>query len=272
MRALAREPTSSSPTARPALSIVTLTLNELERLAATIASIDLQQECSIEHLIVNGGSPVPLPDPVNPLVTRRVVNAPPLGIYDAMNRGLAVATGKGIMFLHSGDRLFRPDSAVVASSLLRESDWGYGGLVIIRQGRARVRRQIRYSRAAMGLGLTYTPHPSTIMSTSFLRSLGGFDPTFGVAADQMVLLRAGQVTKPSRTRRLLAVHREDGESADREPDVVAAEYRLIRRTLQSPVLGSTAMDDVVAGLGTVARKIRRRLSVVRGFTQSGGPE
>lgn len=270
MRALSSEQTSWSQAQAPALSIVTLTLNELDRLTATTASIDSQQGCTIEHLVVNGGSPVPLPDPVNPLVTRRVISAPPLGIYDAMNRGLAAATGRGIMFLHSGDGLFRPDSAMVAYSLLRESDWGYGGLVVIRQGRARTRRHIPYFRVAIGLGLTYTPHPSTIMATPLLRALGGFDPMFGVAADQMTLLRAGQVARPSRTRRLLAVHHEDGESADRDPDVLASEYGLIRQNLPSPLLGSRTLDEVVAGVGTVTRKVRRSLRAVGEASHSAG--
>lgn len=255
---------------RPALSVVTLTRDEPARLRATVESVDRQRDCTIEHLIVNGGTPVPLGDTLNPLVSRRVIDAPPHGIYDAMNRGLAAAQGAGIMFLHSGDCLFRADSASTALALLSEGGWGYGRLIVVRNGQPRVRHEPPYSHAAVACGLTYIPHPSTIMSTTFLRHLGGFDPSMGVAADQLTLLRAGQLRRPTRTRVLLAVHYQDGQSANRDPDLIAAEYRAIRRTLGRPVLGRRSLDDTIAEIGTAARKARRRMSALRALTLQTG--
>lgn len=243
---------------KPDLTVVTLTLNEPERLEQTCRSVRLQTGCAIEHLVINGGRALELDQVEQASDATRVINSPPEGIYAAMNLGLAQAKGQAIMFIHSGDRFFRPNSAARATGLVKHSEWGFGSMVSIRRSGQWLRRGGVFSQTAMALGLTYVPHPSTIMRTTLLRDLGGFDPKVGLAADQLAILQAAHHWTPARTRAVLTVHLEDGQSADRDPDIIEAEYRMIRRQLEWIVLGNRHLQDGAARLVTIARKSHRR--------------
>lgn len=96
------------------LSIVTINLNNSSGLISTFNSIHLcLQSPSVEWIVVDGAS---TDDSVKNLTQQlennfyedrvRVESNPDCGIYDAMNKGVALATGKYLMFLNSGDRLF----------------------------------------------------------------------------------------------------------------------------------------------------------------------
>lgn len=247
-------PTRSTPD----LTIVTLTMNEPDRLLATAESVDAQVDVDIQHIIVNGGRDIEVL-PKLPLGHRLVLNDDAQGIYPAMNLGLDLATGAAVMFLHSGDRLFRSDSARRALDLLGQSSWGYGSLVATSGGRARTRRPRPWDAKAIPLGVGYIPHPSTIMTTGLLRQLGGFDPGLGVSADQWAIYRASLVERPATTRSTLAIHRQDGLSATRNPKELDEECLRMRGRLDEPVLMSVEIDSGVAALAKLARSVRARL-------------
>lgn len=240
------------------LTVVSLTMNEPERLHATALSVGSQQGVEIEHLIINGGSALDLCLDATPSIRRTEVMSGPTGIYPAMNLGLDRAEGQAIMFLHSGDRFFGPHSASYAVNLLSKSRWGFGDMLSISGAQARRRTSRGYSRSLHALGLTYIPHPSTIMSTELLRELGGFDPDMGVAADQWTLMRAAALERPAKTRYLVAIHLEDGASAQRDAREIFADFKRMRSALGNPILGATGLDDAIARAGSLVRDLRRK--------------
>jgi hypothetical protein len=247
------------PGARPELSIVTLTMDEPDRLLETIESIDKQRGIAIEHIIVNGGRPGLWANESGTWLSRVQINAEPQGIYPAMNVGLSEASAPAIMFINSGDRLFRSDSARTAVALLSRSRWGYGALIAMRDGTARVKYPRPLDRWLVPLGAGYVPHPATIMETSLVRDRGGFETEFGGAADQWQMLVSWQRYPPAITATPLAVHLVDGVSSDRDPDSVWAEYAAMRKSMEQPVLGARIIDESIARSVIAARKARRRL-------------
>lgn len=92
---------------RPVVSVVTVAYNSADALRLTIDSVRSQCWGAIEHIVIDGGST----DGTVDLLEKRDGelalwrSAPDGGIYDAMNRGLACATGDYVLFLNCGDLL-----------------------------------------------------------------------------------------------------------------------------------------------------------------------
>ncbi len=87
------------------ISVITVCYNSAATLGDTLASVAAQNHPDIEHIVIDGGST----DGTRALVEREgghvkvFVSEPDKGIYDAMNKGLAHATGDVVGFLNSDD-------------------------------------------------------------------------------------------------------------------------------------------------------------------------
>ena len=104
-------------------TIITCTYNAADVLQPTLDSIATQQYPAVEHLIIDGGSAdatvsiaqrykqqTEAEEPQGRTVV--VTSEPDKGLYDAMNKGLAKATGDYLVFLNAGDTL--PDADTLA--------------------------------------------------------------------------------------------------------------------------------------------------------------
>lgn len=101
------------------LSIVTINYNNAEGLRKTLASVDAQTYRAIEHIIIDGGSTDGSVDVIKEYKQTLSATHSPLtitwlsekddGIYNAMNKGIKLATGDYCQFLNSGDYLAASD-------------------------------------------------------------------------------------------------------------------------------------------------------------------
>ncbi|BEU86823.1 hypothetical protein TAMA11512_02870 [Selenomonas sp. TAMA-11512] len=95
----------------PKISIVTVTYNSVKTLEQTIVSVSRQTYKNLEYIIVDGGSTdgtLNLIEKYKSCITR-AVSEPDRGIYDAMNKGVALATGDYVEFIGSDDALAERD-------------------------------------------------------------------------------------------------------------------------------------------------------------------
>lgn len=93
------------------LSIVTINYNNAEGLRKTMESVLAQTYTEIEYIIVDGASTDGSVDVIRELATRptiKWVSEKDTGIYNAMNKGIRMATGEYCQFLNSGDLLLNP--------------------------------------------------------------------------------------------------------------------------------------------------------------------
>ncbi len=91
------------------LSIITINYNNAEGLRKTMESVLAQTYTEIEYIIVDGASTDGSVDVIRELATRptiKWVSEKDKGIYNAMNKGIRMATGEYIEILNSGDILF----------------------------------------------------------------------------------------------------------------------------------------------------------------------
>lgn len=91
----------------PVLSIITVTRNDAKGLECTMRNIAAQGRDDIEHLIIDGASTDGSQQVAESLATpyTTIISEHDRGIYDAMNKGLAKARGKYVMFVNAGDTL-----------------------------------------------------------------------------------------------------------------------------------------------------------------------
>ena len=98
------------------VSVVTVVRNDAQGLPRTMDSVGGQDYPSIEYIIVDGAST----DGTREVLQRREaeidrwISEPDAGIYEAMNKGIRLATGEYICFMNAGDRF---DSAHTVSRM-----------------------------------------------------------------------------------------------------------------------------------------------------------
>ena len=100
--------------ADPLFSIITVSYNAKESIEDTINSIVNQTYSNFEYIIVDGGSTDGTLDIIRKYEDKISywISEPDNGIYDAMNKGLAICKGEWINFMNSGD-LFYNDHVLV---------------------------------------------------------------------------------------------------------------------------------------------------------------
>ena len=91
------------------ISIITINYNDITGLKRTLKSVQEQTVKDFEHIIIDGNSS----DGSKELIQKTKdnysywVSEPDKGIYDAMNKGIAQANGNYVLFLNSGDTLYK---------------------------------------------------------------------------------------------------------------------------------------------------------------------
>ena len=178
------------------ISIITVCYNSEKTIGDTLRSVFEQKYENIEHIIIDGGST----DRTLAVVATagahvaKIVSEPDNGIYDAMNKGIALATGDVVGFINADD--FYPGPAVLAvvASAFESSgaDCCYGDLCYVKQ--EDVSKTVRYWRSApFTLGLFgrgwCPPHPTFFVRREVYTRLGGFDLSFKIAADFELMAR-----------------------------------------------------------------------------------
>lgn len=188
------DPHPAAPTLR--ISVITATYNRVQSLEQAVRSVQAQTWPAVEHVLVDGASTDGSPELLRRLVRPgdRLVSEPDRGIYDALNKGLRLATGDVVGFMHSDD-FFAADT-VLAQVAAAFADPGvdavYGDLdYVAKDAPDRIVRRWRscdYDPALLGRG--WMPaHPTLYLRRRVIERWGGFDTQFRIAADYDAILR-----------------------------------------------------------------------------------
>lgn len=101
-------------------SIIVPTLNRRRMLEAALSSIEAQRVSGIEIIVVDGGSTDGTVEALRERCNIRLLTGPDAGVYDAINKGIASATGDVIGLLNSDDR-YEPGALNAIKDALREN-------------------------------------------------------------------------------------------------------------------------------------------------------
>ena len=96
----------------PKFSIITVTYNAASVLEDTIQSVITQTYKNVEYIIIDGDSSDRTLEIANKYKEHihRIISEPDKGLYDAMNKGISIATGDYLCFLNAGDELHEDDT------------------------------------------------------------------------------------------------------------------------------------------------------------------
>lgn len=112
-------------TLRPKFSIITVTYNAASVIVPTLKSVRAQTYSNYEYILVDGGSK---DDTVaiakaSGIEFAHIISERDKGIYDAMNKGIALATGDYLCFLNAGDAFYAPDTLqTIADAIADEKE------------------------------------------------------------------------------------------------------------------------------------------------------
>lgn len=109
---------------KPLISVVTVTLNPGDDLPKTKASICEQDFDAFEWIVKDAGSKPGQLDPLKDvsLPQFRLVTQSDKSIFDAMNQGLALCTGKYVVFMNAGDTFGDKHTLSQVAAILREKN------------------------------------------------------------------------------------------------------------------------------------------------------
>lgn len=179
------------------LSIITATYNSSQTIRDCMTSVVSQDYPELEHIVVDGHSS----DDTLAIIKEwegqdhfRWVSEPDHGIYDALNKGIALATGDVIGFVHSDDMLSNP--SIVSEIMLlfnnEQVDGVYGDLLYVDKLNCdkviRVWKSCVFQPKLLNQG--WMPaHPALFLKKEVYSKHGNFDLAYKIAADYDFMLR-----------------------------------------------------------------------------------
>ena len=181
------------------ISIITSCYNRVSTIRGAIESVLAQDYPDIEYIIVDGastdGSVEVIRDAIEGHEDRvKFISEPDHGMYEAINKGIRMATGDYIGLVHSDDFLYSPHtvSDIVRRLEKTHADFLYGdGLFVNPEHTDQVvRKWIGGTYRLWKVRHGWLPlHPTCYIRREVMEKLGGYDESYMIAADTDLLVR-----------------------------------------------------------------------------------
>lgn len=226
-------------------SIITVCFNARETILDALRSVSMQSGVVFNHIIIDGASKDGTLDLIiaESSSNRIIISEQDSGIYDAMNKGIALAKGDIICFINADDFYPNADvlSKVAAAFESSKADCCYGDLCYVQQhDTSKIVRYWRSSVFRSGLfGKGWCPpHPTFFVRREVFERLGVFDLKFRIAADIELMARFLEVGRiSSHYIPEVLVHMRMGGTTNRSLSNVIKQNLEVRRGLLSLGLG-----------------------------------
>jgi len=177
------------------ISIITVSYNSAGTIKDTLECVNGQQYSNIEHIIVDGNSTDHTPAIINDFAhVHKFISEPDAGLYDAMNKGLRLATGDIIGILNSDD-IYADNQVldrVVAAFNETGADCVYGDLQYVQTNN--LDKVVRTWKAGKFIRENFLygwmpPHPTFFVRREVYDKVGNFNTELKSAADYEIMLR-----------------------------------------------------------------------------------
>ncbi len=178
------------PIEAPLITVITVVFNAEASLEETLQSVFTQNYPSLEYIVIDGGSTDKTLEIIEKYDSKlsHWRSEPDSGLYDAMNKGIALSHGQLICLLNAGDR-YEPDTLEILAKA-----WQSTSKPTIFVGHCRTLKEnssegyIEFVRPQQ-LPAKMLPHASVFVSRGIYEQLGLFDLNFRIASDFDFLCR-----------------------------------------------------------------------------------
>jgi len=183
------------------ITVITICLNNFSDIEATINSVISQNYNDIEYIVIDGGSTDGTLDIIN-LYSNNIalfISEKDNGIYNAINKGILMATGDVVGLLHAGDEFYENNVLQSVSERFNNSevDLIYGHSIILsRKSKAivRINKSPPYNSKLLKLGW-FPSHQSIYAKRSVFDKCGLYKEKYNIAGDYEFFLRVAMVCK-----------------------------------------------------------------------------
>jgi glycosyltransferase involved in cell wall biosynthesis len=217
---------------KPLLTVITVVYNDVKNIERTMLSVLNQTYPFIEYIVVDGLSS----DGTVVLIHRyknritRFISEKDEGIYDAMNKGLEMATGDYVLFMNSGDEFYANDTVDAVFAAADDADIYYGETEMITadgkslgQRRHKAPEQFTWRDFKYGMSIS---HQAIYIRRSLIEP---YDPRYQLSADIDWILRAAKKANTIvNVHRYVAKYTIGGMSKKRHRQSLAERFNIMK--------------------------------------------
>lgn len=218
---------------QPLLSVITVVYNNAKDIERTILSVVKQTYGNIEYIVIDGASTDGTLAIIHQYQNQiaQIISEPDKGIYDAMNKGLSIATGDYVLFMNSGDEFFEKDTVEKVFNKAQNADIYYGETEIINenlvsQGRRRHQIPKKLSINSFKYGMSVC-HQAIYIKRSLVNF---YDPKYKLSADiDWILSALGKAKTTVNTDLYVAKYLIGGQSKQKHRQSLLERYQIFKK-------------------------------------------
>ena len=222
-------------TSKPTLSVITVVYNSARDIERTLLSVINQTYEAIEYIVIDGASADGTTEIIKRYKSRgqiaKFISEKDDGIYDAMNKGLALATGDYVLFMNSADEFYEPDTVRKVFKSSPGADIYYGETEMIND-KGEVLGQRRHKAPAQLSWRSFKYGMSVSHQAIYIRRAlaGPFDRRYQLSADIDWIIRAvKQAEKIVNVKRYVARYRVGGMSKSKHRQSLLERFDIMKR-------------------------------------------
>lgn len=217
----------------PKLSVITIVYNNVQHIERTMLSVIHQTYSAIEYIIIDGASK----DGTLNIIEKyqdhlaHIISEPDKGIYDAMNKGLKLASGDYVLFMNSGDEIFSPETVAKVFAKADDADIYYGETELVNEsleslGRRKHKTPEHFTWKSFKYGMNVS-HQAIYVKREIAEL---YDLDYKLSADiDWVLKAALKAKKIVNTHIYVAKFLVGGASKQRHLESLKERYRIFKK-------------------------------------------
>lgn len=169
------------------ITLITVCYNSEKTIKDTIESVLKQTYKNYEYLIVDGNSKDKTLDIIKLYEKKfnnnlKYISEPDKGLYDAMNKGIKLATGDIIGILNSDDILYDENVFQKIIDNFENNDGVYSNLVLMNEDFTKITRNFKSKEISKKKGW-HPPHPTLYLKKEIYEKYGNYNINYKIAAD-----------------------------------------------------------------------------------------
>ncbi|MGV3764439.1 glycosyltransferase family 2 protein [Parapedobacter sp.] len=217
----------------PTLTVITVVYNNAADIERTLLSVINQTYPHIEYVVIDGGSTDGTAGIIRKYAGQiaRFISEPDGGIYDAMNKGLALATGDYVLFMNSGDEIYATDTVAAVFATAPNADIYYGETEMFDASwqslglrRHAIPERFHWKSFRYGMNIS---HQAIYIRRGIV---GQYDLRYQLSSDIDWVIRAAKAAnKAVNTRRIVAKYLVGGMSKKRHWQSLKERFRIFSK-------------------------------------------